>query len=115
MIIPLILDDKEFESEFLKFFERNKRSFMRLHGFCVAKTNDKVKIIGYRHVDGIEVFLTDGLTEYPQLYKTVGGIQWFLAKNPKWISAYWISDSIHFEPLAKYIDLKHRFPGSPRK
>ena len=115
MIIPLVLENKKFESEFLKFFERNKRTFMRLHGFCVARIDDEVKIIGYRHTDGFETYFSDGLTEYPQLYKTVWGIKRFLAKNPDWIQAYWISDAIHFEPLTKYVNLKHRFPGCPRK
>lgn len=117
MIIPLFGGDNTFELEFHKFLEQNEDTFMRLHGFCVAKMakiNGKNRIISYRQ-DGYEVFLTDGFTEYPQLYKSVGGIKRFLSRHPDWISAYWISDMIHSKPLLKYVDLKNRFPGSPRR
>ena len=112
-----ILVKKEKET-LLAIEARLKRS--RFFGFCVVTLNpysDKEEINGYWS-DGD--FVSDKMdTQYPKLYSTGLGLfrRYKKLKNEGSLArlAVWFSDDHEQEPLDKYKELLHRFPGCPRQ
>lgn len=90
----------------------------RFFGFCIVAVhmNDPEKIVGYWS-DGD--YISDRMdTEYPKLYATGLGLfrRYNKLKEEQCFHvrlAMWFSDDHEQEPLDKYKDLLHPWPGCP--
>jgi hypothetical protein len=81
----------------------------------VVVTNSKGQVTHYWAYDHLSTRLD---TQDPQLFATRKALIWrrnaLINEGFKAKLAVWFFDDSYMEPLEKYINLKSRFPGSPR-